>query len=188
MSVNVSCCYYHEGKAAVGVCAQCGAGICRECAVKDDTGRIICYKCGNKKLKQEHKQAKEMIKQQGGRFRNGSEFIKPGIIGGVLMIGAGLGLINDGFLMLGHGSIIAFIMIEYMIFSIPFAMIMLRDLFAARYMTLNDHWGMWLLKLFVSLLIGWIVFTFYLIRFVRTKRKSAKTKTNTNNEEPLNLR
>jgi len=37
-------CYAHAGRAAVGVCALCGKGICRDCVARD-TPRLLCATC-----------------------------------------------------------------------------------------------------------------------------------------------
>jgi hypothetical protein len=37
-------CYTHSGRAAVGVCAACGKGVCREC-VGRDAPRLVCVAC-----------------------------------------------------------------------------------------------------------------------------------------------
>ena len=56
MGLRESGCYYHRGRLAVATCARCGVGICRDCLVRDENGTILCYQCGNEKLKQEHKE------------------------------------------------------------------------------------------------------------------------------------
>jgi hypothetical protein len=39
-------CFKHSVE-AVGVCAYCGRGICRECTIDSDTGRLLCSNgCG----------------------------------------------------------------------------------------------------------------------------------------------
>lgn len=89
MYVQVSKCYYHPERGAVATCTKCGVGICRECAVKDSRGRILCYRCGNEDLRQEHKEYRKKLKASGGRFRRGAEFIFPGIIGILIVAAAG---------------------------------------------------------------------------------------------------
>lgn len=177
MNVRISRCYYHVEKPAVAVCAQCGADICRECAVKDDFGRIICCECGNNNLKQEHKKYREALKQQGGRFRDGKEFVIPGIIGILINIVICLIAYNENFLVSGNGvmmDILVMIPVMYVFFSIPFCMIMLNDRFAPRYDTWYNHFSGWYWKIVISFLVGWIVFTFYLIRYIIIKIKSKK--------------
>lgn len=170
MGIKISNCYYHGNRPAVATCAQCGVGICRECAVKDDSGRIICYKCGNSNLKQEHKEYREMIKEQGGRFRNGTEFIVPGIIGILIAIAGGWFIYFGPFDMrVFTGVNKDFIMIEYLLFSSPFGMIMLNDRFAPKYDTWSNLFNTWFLKVMFSFFIGGIVFAFYLFRFVMSK-------------------
>lgn len=174
MNVQVSKCYYHVDRPAVAVCQQCGVGICKECAVKDDLGRVICYKCGNSK--REHKEYRELLKQQGGRFRSGKEFILPGIIGILIdVIGGIMSFFGGAFnnITWQGTTIIAFIIIAYTCFSIPFCMIILNDRFAPRYDTLYNRCWLWILKLYFSLLVGWIVF-FYLIRFIVIKSKGKR--------------
>ena len=174
MSVNVSRCYYHMDEPAVAVCAQCGAGICRRCAVKDDYGKVICSKCGNSNLKQEHREYRKLLKQNGGRFRDGTEFIIPGIIGILINIVIGFIDYKVNIFELGvtMGDIILRIFLIYMFFSIPFCMTMLNDRFAPRYDTRLNHFSHWYFKICFSLFAGWIVFTFYLIRFIVCKIKS----------------
>lgn len=172
----VGSCYYHPERSAVAICPQCNAGICRECAVTDDSGRVICYRCGNSNLKQEHKKYREMLKQQGGRFRNGTEFIIPSIIGIIILVVTGLAAVLSGnanlintFKDIGTVEIIAGAMLAYMLFSIPFCMTMLNDLFAPKYDTMHNRFDKWYIKACISLFVGWIVFTFYWIRFIVTK-------------------
>lgn len=174
----VGSCYYHPERSAVAICPQCNAGICRECAVKDDSGRVICYRCGNSNLKQEHRKYREMLKQQGGRFRNGTEFIKPTIIGIIILVVIGLVTVfskdsNLRIIVMDEGitGIIAGIMVVYILFSIPFCMAMLNDLFAPKYDTLYSRFNKWYIKFAISLFAGWIVFTFYWIRYIVTKGK-----------------
>lgn len=174
MSAKVGGCYYHEGKLAVATCAECGVGICRDCAVKDDRGRIICYQCGNKELKQQHREYKKELKEQGGRFRNGREFVIPTIIGILIVVVAGfLGGLTDSFK--AENIIdISTIIVAYMLFSIPFGVIWLNDRFTPKYDTLYNRFGKWYFKICLGVLFGWIFFTIYWIRFIMTKTKSKK--------------
>lgn len=174
MNVQVNRCYYHENRSAVAVCQQCGVGICRECAVKDEFGKVICYKCGNSNLKEEHKKFREQLKQEGGRFTTGSEFIFPTIIGILIAMGvSGLMWYNDGFRFYHEVSkgevVLGIVIFEYIFFTIPFSMIILNDIFAPRYEDWNKRFGKWWLKVCILLFIGWIVFPICLIRFVWIK-------------------
>lgn len=177
MNVEVNRCYYHGNRPTVAVCQQCGVGICRECAVKDEFGKVICYKCGNSNLKEEHKKFREQLKQEGGRFTIGSEFIFPTIIGVlivVVMIGGMYYTDYSNFradFMRDGTEFIALLMCAYTLFTIPFSMIILNDIFAPRYDTWDKRFNKWYLKVCISWLTGWIVFPVCLIRFVWIKIK-----------------
>lgn len=173
MSTKMGSCYYHSEKRAIATCAQCGVGICKECSVKDDLGRIICYSCGNEKLRQEHKECR---KKRGRRFEEGKEFIIPGIIG-ILIVAVAIALIY--YISPGRFKsvnwlypyevfefIIAYGIIAYIFFSIPFGVIMLNDIFAPKYETIHGHFSKIYLKIMFAFIFGWIAFTFYWIRFV----------------------
>lgn len=189
-NVQVSGCYYHADKLAVAVCAECGAGVCENCAVKDDRGRIICVSCGNAILKKEHKQYRQMLKEQGGRFTNGKEFIKPGIIGLILAFGALFlicfhegTLVQEFHTVAEYGDIsrlfadaVALLLLGYMIFSIPFALLWMFDAFAPKYVRRWDYFDKLFFRFCVALIFGWIIFTFYWIRFVIIKIKRKRTK------------
>ncbi len=182
MSTQISNCYYHPERGSVATCAKCGVGICKDCAIKDD-GKILCYQCENEILKQEHKEYRKQLKANGGRFSKGKEFIVPGIIGLLMVIAAGVlayfgcfdfRMFNGrpGFLL---GALLFF---AYLLFSTPFCYIVLSDLFASKCDTIYGLCLKCYFKLFVSLLFGWIVFTFFWIRFifrkVRARRKQAQ--------------
>lgn len=175
MSIQVSICYYHPNRETAATCSQCGVGICKRCTVIDDSGRAICYKCGNENLKLEHKEYRRELKQEGGHFCKGSDFIIPGIIGILIIIAYFvLGYFAKEFRMpdLGSGifgQIMGYIMISYVLFSIPFGVIMLNDLFADRYMDSYVRSYLIFLKYFFAVIIGWICFTFYWLRFVILK-------------------
>lgn len=184
MSVEVSGCYYHEGKAAVAVCALCGAGICRKCAVKDDAGRTICVSCGNTILKEEHKRHRRMIKQKGGRFTEGKDFIAPGIIGCLLAAAMLIAMAVEGgfhnFLGRGIYGVIGIIfgifITVYFMLSLTFGFVFINDLFASRITTRENYALLMLFEFMFALVLGWIPFTFYWIRFVVLKiiKKSKK--------------
>lgn len=70
MPVLVSGCYYHPDRAAVAFCAECGVGICQECAVNDSRGRVVCRQCANEELRQEH-----LPRRVGRYFRLARDFI-----------------------------------------------------------------------------------------------------------------
>lgn len=176
MSVQVNRCYYHPDRAAVAVCSECGAGICRECAVKYGGGKILCYQCGNEYLRQEHKQYRKELKESGGRFRSWIEFIFYGIIGVLIVVTVSA---------LDHYGIIDYplweeensVLVAYMLFSIPFGYTVLSDRFSPKYATEEIRFIKWVLKLFISMIAGWILFPFFLIRFIRGKIISKKSKT-----------
>lgn len=166
MGVPVGGCYYHEGRLAVSVCAKCGVGICKECAVRDDSGRILCIDCANEESWQEHQRQREILKKEGGRFRHGTEFVAPTIKG--ILIAAVVGLIlyiSDSYSVCGIAEIIG---TSYILFSIPFGIIMINDRFAVQYGSSDRR----LKRFFISVTIGWAAFAFYLIRFICRKIKS----------------
>lgn len=174
MYIQVSRCYYHPDTPAVAACSSCGVGICKGCAVKDDQGRIICYKCGNKLLKQEHREYQEMLKESGGRFRKGTEFIIPGIIGVLIVVAFGVSIYYDPssyFSSTGPTFIdfVTILVLGYMLFSIPFGYIALSDFFAPKYNKIDDIVFKTTIKVSISLFIGWIFFTFFWIRFIVRK-------------------
>lgn len=184
MRQQVSNCFYHPDRSAVATCSKCGVGICEYCAVKDVQGKIVCYRCGNEDLKQEHKEYRKSLKERGGRFRKGTEFIVPGIVGTLLVVlsfillkysaenGTGsLSSIIDGWEKMLVNAILA-----YFIFSLPFCYILLNDLFAPKYDTAHNNFGKFLLKILISFLFGWLVFTFLWIRFIVRKIMSSKSK------------
>lgn len=186
-NVQVNGCYYHTDKLAVAVCAECGAGVCENCAVRDDRGRIICVSCGNAILKEEHKQYRQLLKEQGGRFTNGKEFIKPGIIGLILIFGALFLAFHDGTLvqeyhaLAGYGDIsrlfagaVALLLFGYMIFSIPFAFLWMFDAFAPKYVRRWDIFGKWYFRFGVKIKIIWSVDFFLSLSFLF----NTQTKTN----------
>ena len=183
MYTQVSNCYYHPERGSVATCARCGVGICRECAVKDEQGVVLCYQCGNEFLRQEHREYRKRLKENGGRFRRGREFILPGIIGLLIVAAVGamdyFGIVDipwsDG---LGIPSLF---LLAYTLFSIPFCYIALNDLLAPKYDTMSGRFNKWYFKLAISTCFGWAVFTFFWIRFIITKLlskiRSQKNKT-----------
>lgn len=184
MSVNVSGCYYHPDKGAVATCAQCGRGVCSSCAVQDNkTGRIICYRCANTKINQKQKEHRKLLKETGGRFSEGRDFIRPIIRGiiWVIIVLIAVGLL-DYFVAKGElfydvnwdiGTITVGVMIWgwmlFWIFGIPFGMIWWNDVFPKKYT--NTEWAnvRSVLGIIFSIFFGWILFTFYLIRFIVIK-------------------
>ncbi len=174
MYVQVSRCYYHPGRGAVAICAKCGVGICRDCAVKDDQGIILCYKCGNEKLRQEHEEYRARLKESGGRFKRGSEFIVPGIIGILIVVGIGAIVHYGGINNTMDESVFFRVFLAYFLFSIPFCYIVLSDLFAPKYDTIDNKLNNWCVKIVISLVFGGIVFTFLWVRFIIRKIASKK--------------
>lgn len=69
-----------------------------------------------------------------------------------------------------------FIGVSYLLFSIPFCYIKLNDYFAPKYDTGDVRFTKWYFKVAISLFIGWIVFPFFLIRFIIGKFKSKKNR------------
>lgn len=179
MRLQASGCYYHPGRLAVAVCAKCGVGICRDCAVKNAQGTIICYKCGNEELRQEQKGYRKWLKERGGHFSKGTDFIVPGIIG-ILLVALGIfGCLfessrNANFHM-GVVDYMALGAVSYILFSIPFCYIVLDDLFAWKYRTSSQRQDKLFIKVMISFMLGWIAFPFILIRFI-IRRKILKNK------------
>ena len=165
MQLQASGCYYHPGRLAVATCAKCGVGICRECAVKTPQGTILCYKCGNKQLKLEHKEYRKHLKESGGRFKNATEFIIPGIIGVIIAV-AGVVATHYGFISFQGVKNIFFL---YFLFSIPFGYVVLSDLLSPKYDTIWNNVTNFYIKIMCSFMIGWIVFPLVLIRFIIRK-------------------
>ena len=104
---NVSGCYYHPNKLSVAVCSECGHGLCRDCIVKGRSGKTLCIDCANRELKQEHKEYQRLLRENGGRFRTGKEFLLPGIIGIVLCVVVTFLMISDGQSFSSSGKTIA---------------------------------------------------------------------------------
>ncbi len=187
MNGNASNCYYHPDRGTVATCAKCGVGICSECAVKDDRGRVLCYKCGNELLKQEHKEYRKWLKERGGRFSEGRDFIKPGIVG-FLFAAVVIGLsIAEGILALAEraslpGFIGALLFLAYMLFSIPFCFLVLDDLLVPKHKSWFSS-VYFLFQIVVSVLFGWVVFTFIWVRLLVRKNKAKKGKTPTANDQ-----
>ncbi len=169
MDLRASGCYYHPGRLAVATCAKCGVGICRSCAVREQ-GRILCYKCANKDIVQEHKEYRKLLKERGGNFSYATDFIAPAIKGIVLAIIIPIAL--DWFYRVQGDSFapdIGLPFIRYALFSSPFLYTILDDLFAPKWKTINDLVGNWWAKALVSLLFGGFAFPFILIRFIIKK-------------------
>lgn len=166
-------CYYHPDRGAVGTCAQCGAGVCNECAVKYD-GKILCRQCANEFLKQEHKEHQKNLKQRGGRFRKGTDFIVPGVIGilfNLVLFGVPY---LFGYSIIDGESAALVVIGMYELFSIPFCYVALNDLFPHYYETSIFSFTEFLkffIRVFVSCLAGWIYFPFIVIRFIVSKHR-----------------
>lgn len=188
MQPQISKCYYHPERNAVATCSKCGAGICRDCAVKDGQGRIICRQCANEELRQEQKDYRKRLKERGGRFRTGKDFIAPGIIGILIIIAAEIWLIYDGSFYqtsLSNGAsslaslILTNIMLAYWLFSMPFCYLVLRDLIPVYHST--TALGLvnavkLVFKLFVIVFLGWLVFTILWLRLILQRIVSQKDK------------
>lgn len=99
MVVSVGRCYYHNDRPSVAVCSICGAGICKDCARKNN-GQIVCTECyaelSVEKDREEHREFRRQVKAAGGwkkaagrwknKFTTAREFILPGIIGVILVV------------------------------------------------------------------------------------------------------
>lgn len=159
MKLDASGCYYHPGRRAVAVCSKCGVGVCKECAVKNGH-TILCYQCADEMLWQEHQEYRKELKEAGGRFIHGTEFIIPGIIGFLIVIAGNGALIYDG--NMGHLMhdanillvLLARFLFSYFLFSIPFSFVIINDLFIPQYYNLEKV----AINLILSLFVGWIVF------------------------------
>lgn len=183
MHAQVSKCYYHPEIGAVATCAKCGVGICRDCAVKDDRGRIICYQCGNKDLKQGHKEYRKRLRENGGRFRTGAEFILPGSVGILIAIAFGAFLYYVGMdsqivsSLSIDGSRGSLLLTAYCLFSSPFGYIVLNDLFAPKYDRAINVICDRFMTVFFSPILGSILFAFFGIRFIIRRIMLKKNKT-----------
>lgn len=189
MPLRVSGCYYHPGRGTVAICAECGVGICRECAVYDSRGRIVCRQCANEEWRQEHKEYRKQLKANGGRFVTGKDFLVPGIIGILLVIAAQVGfalqiLYSNPFysydsnlaLML---MIMTGIALTYYVFSMPFCWLTLSDLIPTYYSTTElalVNGLKLLLKVTVTFFVGWLIFTVLWVRFLVRKHRSKNSK------------
>lgn len=165
---NVSGCYYHPNKLSVAVCSECGHGLCRDCIVKGRSGKTLCIDCANRELKQDHKEYQRLLRENGGRFRTGREFLLPGIIGIVLCVAVTFLMISDGHFFSSSdnpvGSIPAILFSEYNIFAVPFCVRGLMDRFAPRYTTSPPILRP-IIYLTVPLFASWLFLSFYLVRF-----------------------
>lgn len=190
MSVQVSNCYYHSDKASVATCAKCGVGICKECAVKDEQGRVVCRQCANEESRQNVREYQKLLKARGGRFVTGKDFLFPGIIGILIVIATAIAvaLSNDNYLKYSFFQrglsmqlmmILAGIFLAYTLFSMPFCYLVLNDWIPSYYSTttlglinLTKFW----FKLLVTIFLGWLVFTFLWVRFLIRKNKNRDNK------------
>lgn len=196
MPSQVSRCYYHPENGSVATCSKCGIGLCSKCVRHDLQGRVVCPTCckeeirkANKLANQEHKEYRKALKESGGQFSSGRDFIRPGIIGMLLLIGAGLLCflnysemqeeISHNIALFGIGTTIFMgVFMAYFLFSIPFCYVVIDDLFPNWYMTGDSIRFKKFIILVVSMFVGWIVFTFYWVRFIIRKIRSRKKKDN----------
>ena len=149
MYLQASRCYYHPERGAVATCAKCGVGICKSCAVKDPQGRIVCYQCGNEALKEEHREYRKWLKERGGTFSTGKDFIVPGIIGIIINVVIGIISLYNGINITSDSIYVDFaarIFLFYYFFSIPFCYILINNLFAGKYDTISNIIGLLLSK------------------------------------------
>lgn len=175
MYLRASGCYYHPGRLAVATCAKCGVGICRNCVVKNSQGTILCVQCGNEQLKQEHKEYRKWLKETGGRFKNWTEFIIPSIIGVLIIVLAAALIYIEAVPPITDKS--DMVGMTYILFSIPFGYTIWNDLLTPKYETTiwDKVFGAWGTKVAFSLISGWIILPFVLIRFIVRKITSNKT-------------
>lgn len=168
MHHNVSGCYYHPNRLSVAVCSECGHGLCRDCIIKGRSGKTLCIDCANSELKQEHKEYRKILRERGGRFRTGKDFVVPGMIGIVLCIALTLLAIADrqAFTLPNDPlqTAVVIVFLEYHIFAVPFCIRGLMDIFAPRY---TAHLSM--LKIIIYVIVpaiaSWLFLSFYLVRF-----------------------
>lgn len=121
----------------------------------DDRDRIICYQCGNKILKQQHKDHKKELKEQGGRFRHGTEFVVPAIIGVLIVV-----VVAFATHYLDNTNILTGIILAYVLFSIPFGVIWINDIFAPKYDNGVDLVIKIVPKFMFAVCFGWIFLHF----------------------------
>ena len=163
MKIQASGCYYHSGKLAVATCSKCGVGICRDCAIKNNQGIMLCYPCGNEQLKEEHKQYRKQLSEHGGRFNKISELVIPTIIG-ILIIVAKIVAEHYGIITQSDNGL-TYIAVSYLLFTIPFGFVVLNDLIAPKYDSLAKIVNRYCMMLFGAFFIGWIVFPYAVIKF-----------------------
>lgn len=182
MQTQVGKCYYHPDMGSVALCAKCGVGLCRDCAISEG-GKILCPSCANELLKQEHKEYRKWIKERGGHFVEGRDFIRPGVIGLLMiLVFAVLEVVldhNQFILAMFHSNlplpVCAFLIVlfAYLTFSIPFGYIIVNDLFTPRY-----HRGLvsltFAFTVTISVTFGWIIFAVILVQFFARKKGTRK--------------
>lgn len=182
MQTQVGKCYYHPDVGSVALCAKCGVGLCRDCAISEG-GKILCPLCADELLKQEHKEYRKWIKERGGHFVEGRDFIKPGIIGLLMiLVFAVLEVVldqNQFISAMFYSSlplpvcVFLIVLLAYLIFSIPFGYVIVNDLFAPR-----CRRGLTSLTFAftatVSFTFGWIIFAVILVQFFVCKKRTRK--------------
>lgn len=178
MGYRVNFCYYHPDRTTVAIYSKCGVGICISCTVKRRSGKALCVRCANEELREEHNEFRKLLRERGGRFRTGKEFIVPSIIGIVLCVALTLLIFFDSQpLYMSYDSldvivsVVAMIFFECNIFEIPFCVRGLMDIFAPRYST-----SLSILKIIiyfiVPLLASWLFLSFYLVRLFTVPRQN----------------
>ena len=210
MANQVGGCYYHEGRLAVATCSKCGVGLCRDC-VRKDRGAIICPNCErellrqgvrqqNQRLKADDQEYRQWLKERGGHFVEGKDFLIPAIIG-LVIAGFFCGhylynYLTDLFYRwsIGEGytpTVVEIILLTatlaaqmfvmfYLAFSIPFGYVTIRDIFPYRVLS-SDTGASFILILtrfcFIAMgasIFGWAFFTFYWVRFLVRRRRAKK--------------
>lgn len=188
MPVLVSGCYYHPDRAAVAFCAECGVGICQECAVNDSRGRVVCRQCANEELRQEHREYRKQIKASGGRFITGKDFLVPGIVGILIAIAGHVVLAFQGyysaFFLNDYNPkitlmVLVSIMLTYVLCSIPFGWIISSELIPIYHSTTTMglvNMLKWILRVAITFYFSWLVFTVLWVRFLIRKHRSKNSK------------
>lgn len=178
MDYRINSCYYHPDRPTVAVCAKCGVGICKSCTIKGSSKKALCIRCANEELRKEHHEFRKLLREKGGRFRTGKEFIVPSIIGIALCVALTLLAFFDS----QHPSmphdplnatafVVAILFLEYNFFAIPFCVRGLMDIFAPRYRTSPSILKI-IIYVIVPLLASWLFLSFYLVRLFSTPRQN----------------
>jgi len=93
-------CYLHQSVDAVGICSECGQGICDSCAVKI-RGRMYCKQDADKVFGRKKRSAEEKPERGMANTVNAVMFVAYGIFGMLL----GVAMLISGFMLGGLSSI-----------------------------------------------------------------------------------